>query len=130
VINGTGWAGMTDAGYLVHEAGNGAEALTLARRHRVDVILMDLQMPVMDGMEAIRQLRADSMTAALPILVLTAQGTDESVDQARRAGRMRISRSRSGPETLMHHIRAVWGRPRGAREEMVRVRAGSLCCIN
>jgi CheY-like chemotaxis protein len=113
---------LTYSGFLVHEAGDGVEALALARRHRLDLILMDLHMPVMDGVEAIRQLRADPVTADVPILMVTAEGTDESVNRARQAGADAYLDKPVTPDELLQHIRAVWDRPRGARREMIRLR--------
>ncbi|NUM47452.1 MAG: PAS domain S-box protein, partial [Anaerolineales bacterium] len=60
------------AGYQITLAHNGREALHLARNHRPHLILMDIQMPEMDGLTAIRQLRADPTFATTPILALTA----------------------------------------------------------
>ena len=61
-------------GFAVSVARNGAEGLTLARNNRPDLILMDIQMPVLDGIEATRQLRldADPQVANVPIIALTA----------------------------------------------------------
>ncbi len=58
--------------YQVIVAQNGAEALKQARAQIPDIIMMDIQMPEMDGLEAIRHLRADSDLAAIPIIALTA----------------------------------------------------------
>ena len=75
---------------VVGEAGNGREAITAAERHRPDVIVMDIRMPVMDGIEATRRLAATSTTDAdanAPrILVLTTFDADEHVVDALRAG--------------------------------------------
>lgn len=69
---------------VIGEAGNGAEALTEAARLRPDVVLMDLEMPVLDGIEAIRRLRASD--PSVQVVVLTAFDTDERIVGAIQAG--------------------------------------------
>jgi DNA-binding NarL/FixJ family response regulator len=69
---------------VVGEAGTGAEALTQAARLRPDVVLMDLAMPELDGVEAIRRLRATN--PAVQVVVLTAFDTDERIVGALEAG--------------------------------------------
>ncbi|OLP18873.1 hypothetical protein BST81_08120 [Leptolyngbya sp. 'hensonii'] len=59
-------------GYRMILAGNGQEAIELARTHSPDLILMDIQMPKVDGLEAIQKIRQDSQLAAIPIIALTA----------------------------------------------------------
>jgi DNA-binding response OmpR family regulator len=59
--------------FQVLEAGDGDEAVALVTRERPDLVLLDLNMPVMDGYEAIHHLRHDSSLAGLPIIVLTAE---------------------------------------------------------
>ena len=60
-------------GYRTLEATNGGEAVELATEHTPDLVLMDIQMPGVDGVEALRRLRADERTAAIPVLAVTAQ---------------------------------------------------------
>ena len=69
---------------VVGEAGNGAEALAEAARLRPDVVLMDLEMPTLDGIEAIRRLRAAD--PGVQVVVLTAFDTDERIVGAIQAG--------------------------------------------
>jgi two-component system, cell cycle response regulator DivK len=64
---------LTHHDYAVVLAENGREALELARDHSPRLILMDLQMPVMDGWEATRQLKADPDTADIPVIAVTAR---------------------------------------------------------
>jgi DNA-binding NarL/FixJ family response regulator len=72
---------------VVGEAANGREAIAAAERHRPDVVVMDIRMPVMDGIEATRRLAAAEEDAAGPrILVLTTFDADEHVVDAIRAG--------------------------------------------
>ena len=60
-------------GYRTLEASTAGEALTLATEHRPALVLMDIQLPDMDGLEALGRLRMDARTAAIPVLALTAQ---------------------------------------------------------
>jgi two-component system, cell cycle response regulator DivK len=59
------------SGYETIEAANGQEAVDKAREHHPDLILMDIQMPVMDGLEATRQLKSDQKTKDIPVIALT-----------------------------------------------------------
>jgi DNA-binding response OmpR family regulator len=69
------------SGFDVLEAGDGREAVDLARSEQPDVIFLDLMMPVMDGWDALQELREDAATAAIPVVVLTARTSEE--DQLR-----------------------------------------------
>jgi CheY-like chemotaxis protein len=60
-------------GWDVIEADRGAAALTLARQHRPDVVLLDVMMPEMDGPTTFRHLQADSSTSTIPVVLLTAK---------------------------------------------------------
>jgi two-component system, cell cycle response regulator DivK len=60
-------------GYLVLEATTGKEAIELSAEHGPDLVLMDIQLPDFDGVEAFRRLRRDERTAAIPVLAVTAQ---------------------------------------------------------
>ena len=73
-------------GYLVVTAVNGREAVESARSEPPDLILMDMCMPEMDGLEATKQIKADGRTAHIPIIALTALNTAEDVRRAVQAG--------------------------------------------
>lgn len=60
-------------GYRTLEASTGGQALVLASEHRPALVLMDIQLPDMDGLEALGRLRTDERTAAIPVLAVTAQ---------------------------------------------------------
>lgn len=70
----------------VFEATDAREGIAIARRERPDIILMDLQMPGMDGLTATRLLREDPQTSDIPVIVLTASAMDEDRRRAREAG--------------------------------------------
>ena len=74
------------AGHQVISAVNGHEGIVYAREQLPDLIVMDLVMPILNGLEAIKQLRADARCADLPILAMTALPLDETTEQARAAG--------------------------------------------
>jgi CheY-like chemotaxis protein len=67
-------------------AGNGAEALAKAKADGPDLILMDIGMPVMDGYEAMRRLKADPATRPIPVIALTAHASPADRQQAMQAG--------------------------------------------
>src|SRR4051812_17935269 len=73
-------------GFRVATASDGEEAVRKAQTEWPAVILMDLAMPRMDGWEAIRQLRANPLTAAIPIVALSAYAQAEGCERARQAG--------------------------------------------
>jgi CheY-like chemotaxis protein len=77
---------LQSKGYEMIAAADGREALKATRQHRPDLILMDLDMPVMDGRDAIRVLKTDPRTFRIPIIVLTAHTSPEDVAEAIKAG--------------------------------------------
>jgi DNA-binding NarL/FixJ family response regulator len=102
---------LTNAGFeVVAEAGNGAEAVALARSQAVDIVLMDLNMPVLDGMRATRLIKADS--PGLPIVILTASETDEDLFEAVKSGAAGYLLKSYDPETVLRLVRgAAVGEP-------------------
>jgi two-component system, cell cycle response regulator DivK len=77
---------LTRRGYDVLTAADGAEALERARSATPDLILMDMSLPVLDGWEATRRLKADTDTRAIPIIALTALAMASDERRARDAG--------------------------------------------
>ncbi len=92
---------------VVATAGNGEEALGVAAEHRPDVILMDVRMPVLDGIEATR--RITNAEAAPRVIILTTFELDEYVFEALRAGASGFLLKRTEPEQLVGAIRVVAG---------------------
>jgi CheY-like chemotaxis protein len=77
---------LESTGYTVAEAGDGQEAVRVAQRVEPDLILLDLQMPALDGFGALEQLRADPRFADLPIVALTASAMQGDREKALAAG--------------------------------------------
>ncbi len=77
---------LRHVGYHVREAATGAAALALARHEPIDVILMDIALPEMDGFEATRRLKADPETEQIPVVALTAYAVPPASERAAEAG--------------------------------------------
>jgi DNA-binding NarL/FixJ family response regulator len=92
---------------VVGEARDGAEAVALAVETRPDVVLMDIRMPNVDGIEATRRIAADERTADVRVLVLTTFDLDEYVFQALRAGASGFLLKDTRPAELLSAIRVV-----------------------
>jgi DNA-binding NarL/FixJ family response regulator len=89
------------------EAANGREAVDLARRVFPHVVVMDVRMPVLDGLEATRLICSDPMLAATHVLVMTTFDLDEYVYEALRAGASGFLLKDAGPRELLEAIRVV-----------------------
>ncbi len=77
---------LAHAGYEVIEVDDGEQALDVAAAHRPDVILMDIQLPLLDGYEATRRLKADPNLKHIPIIVVTSYALSGDETKARAAG--------------------------------------------
>ena len=99
----------TDDLLTVAEAGDGEAAIQLALQHSPDVVLMDIRMPGVDGLEATRRIVAHPRLAATRVVVLTTYETDETVFEALRAGASGFLLKDVAPGDLLAAIRLVAG---------------------
>jgi two-component system cell cycle response regulator DivK len=77
---------LAHAGYNMIEAEDGEQALEAAAKHRPDLIVMDIQLPILDGYEATRRLKADPVLKAIPVVVVTSYALSGDEEKARAAG--------------------------------------------
>jgi DNA-binding NarL/FixJ family response regulator len=92
---------------VVAEGGNGREGLALARTHLPDLALVDIQMPVMDGIETTRRIAADPALAGVRVVILTNYGIDKYVFNALRAGAAGFLVKDIEPDDLLHSVRVA-----------------------
>ncbi|MFN8566574.1 MAG: response regulator [Kouleothrix sp.] len=106
---------LTGQGYEVALASNGAQLVRMAQERVPDLVLIDLMMPQLDGYEAIRQLRNDTRTAHLPMLILTAKSTlDDVVSGFETGADDYITKPFNIPELLARIKEATCGEPRSS----------------
>jgi two-component system, cell cycle response regulator DivK len=99
------------SGYEVIGAGNGLEALQRAVDESPDIILMDLSLPVMDGWEATRRLKADQRTASIPVVALTGHALAGISEGAKKAGCDAFVTKPCLPEDLVREIKKILDAP-------------------
>src|SRR5215211_5803930 len=92
---------------VVAEAADGKQGLALAKEHLPDIALIDIQMPVMDGIEATRRIAADPRMAGVHVVILTNYGLDEYVFNALRAGAAGFLVKDIEPEDLLRAVRVA-----------------------
>ncbi|MEU6208056.1 response regulator transcription factor [Micromonospora musae] len=92
---------------VVAEATTGAEAVRLTREHQPDLVLMDIRMPELDGLEATRRILGDPLTAGVRVVVLTTYDLDEYVFRALRLGASGFALKDLDPGQLLNGLRAV-----------------------
>jgi len=91
----------------VVEAGNGAEALGVLKDNPVDLILCDINMPVMDGLEFVRQLGTVENSKGVPVVMITTEGSESHVVQALSAGARGYIRKPFTPDQVKEHVLPV-----------------------
>ncbi|MEU5377142.1 MULTISPECIES: response regulator transcription factor [unclassified Streptomyces] len=92
---------------VVAEAADGNEGLALVKEHLPDIVLIDIQMPVVDGIEATRLIAADPALAQVHVVILTNYGMDEYIFNALRAGAAGFLVKDILPEDLLHAVRVA-----------------------
>ncbi|MGW5557471.1 response regulator [Micromonospora sp. NPDC003944] len=92
---------------VVAEGANGREGLALAREYLPDLALIDIQMPVMDGIETTKQIVADPDLAGVRVVILTNYGSDEHVFNALRSGAAGFLVKDIVPDDLLHAVRVA-----------------------
>jgi DNA-binding NarL/FixJ family response regulator len=92
---------------VVADAANGQDGVELAREHRPDVVLLDVQMPVLDGIEATRRIASDPRLADVHVVILTNYGFDEYVFNALRAGASGFLVKDTEPADLLTAVRVA-----------------------
>ena len=100
---------IVNAGYEIIEAENGEQALALAAKHRPDLILMDIQIPIIDGYEATRRIKADPALRSIPIIAVTSHALDGGEQKARAAGCDDFVAKPYSPRQLLAKIRQDLG---------------------
>ena len=96
---------LASAGYEMIEAGNGEDGVAAAAAQRPDLILMDIQLPILDGYEATRQIKANPALNAIPIIVVTSYALSGDEEKARTAGCDAYVAKPYSPRQLLARIR-------------------------
>ena len=96
---------LLTTGYEIAEAINGEKALAAVATHQPDLILMDIQLPVMDGYEATRRLKADPASRSIPVIAITSYALGEDEKRARAAGCDDFVAKPYSPRSLLAKVR-------------------------
>jgi two-component system chemotaxis response regulator CheY len=92
----------------IYEAANGQQALEVLDDHWVDLVLTDIHMPEMDGLELLRRLSVDPVLSKLPVIVVTSEGSEQPIREALTLGAKACIRKPFTPEmvreVLMRHL--------------------------
>jgi two-component system, chemotaxis family, chemotaxis protein CheY len=91
----------------VFEAGNGAEAITVLAAGRVDLILSDINMPVMDGLEFVRQVKKGQLAQGTPIVMITTEGSESNVMEALSLGASGYIRKPFTADQVKEHLMPI-----------------------
>ena len=97
------------AGYDMIEAHDGAQGVSQATAHKPDLILMDIQMPVMDGYEATRRIKADPALQAIPVIAVTSYALSGDEEKARTAGCDGHIAKPFSPRQMLAKVREILG---------------------
>jgi two-component system cell cycle response regulator DivK len=97
------------AGYDIVEAHDGAQGVAMATEHKPDLILMDIQMPVMDGYEATRQIKASPELKAIPIMAVTSYALSGDEQKTRDAGCDAYIAKPYSPRQMLAKVREILG---------------------
>lgn len=92
---------------VVAEAADGREAVSMAREHRPDVVLMDIRMPQLDGLSATREILSDPVLSEVKVIVLTTFDLDEYVKEALRIGASGFLVKHTDPDELVRAVKVV-----------------------
>ena len=103
---------LSSGGYEVTCVSDGEEALRIVPRVKPDLVLMDVSLPGIDGIEAAEKLRAARATAAVPVLVLSAQAFGDNAERARRAGCVDYLTKPIGARELLERVGSLVGNNR------------------
>jgi DNA-binding response OmpR family regulator len=98
------------AGYTVLRAGDGQQALDLAKEHVPDLAVLDVMMPKLTGYDVTRELRADAATSRIPVILLTARVQEADVARGFEAGADDYVKKPFSPQELKARVQAVLGR--------------------
>jgi DNA-binding response OmpR family regulator len=98
---------LSAAGYQVHSVGDGGSAIEQARQTGADAIVLDAMMPIMDGFEALRRLKADPTLKRLPIIMLTALKGEADVVSALQLGAADYLAKPFNPDELVMRLRRL-----------------------
>jgi DNA-binding response OmpR family regulator len=93
--------------YQLLQAADGGKGLELAREHRPDIVFLDVNMPVMDGVSVCQAIKSDPATANVTVIMLTALGQEVDKDRARRAGADGYFTKPFSPLTLLRRVDEV-----------------------
>ncbi|MGK4002361.1 response regulator [Sorangium sp. So ce1036] len=104
---------LSGAGYGIVEADNGRDAVAAVAAHKDDLamIIADVNMPVMNGIEMLESLREKGLASGLPILMLTTEGQPELIEKARKAGAKGWIIKPFKPDLLLAAVKKLAGEP-------------------
>lgn len=97
------------SGYEVIEANNGRHALELAKEKNPDIIVLDIMMPEMDGIEACRAIKADPNLKDKPVILLTAKAESQDIEAGMKAGAVEYLTKPFSPKELISKIKNIIG---------------------
>lgn len=117
---------LEKAGYEVISAADGASGLQIATRHHPDLIVLDLMMPGMDGLEVCRKLRADERTARLPLIMLTARAAEADRVVGLEMGADDYVTKPFSPRELVARVKALLRRTDQAEQAPEVIRCGRI----
>ncbi|MFD2183884.1 response regulator [Rhodoplanes azumiensis] len=100
---------LTHAGFTLAEAGDGARGVALALEEKPDLILMDMQLPIVDGYEAARRIKADPALRATPIIAVTSYALAGDEEKARAAGCDAYVTKPFSPRQLLAKVKELLG---------------------
>jgi two-component system chemotaxis response regulator CheY len=93
----------------LHQAKNGSEALAILAGHWIDLVLTDINMPEMDGMELVRRMSEDEVLSRVPVVVVSTEGSETRIEELRRHGIRGYIRKPFTPEEIKAVVEGILG---------------------